>query len=94
MYQPPIELHSFTESRHDPFIARSLSLIGPAQHPKLAAEYKFRSPLLCQGLEERKMSKARGLVPMAIATVIGIGTGFAIFDPAFKEDKEQKERNG
>jgi len=29
---------------------------------------------------------------MAIATVIGIGTGVAIFQPAFKEDKEQKEQ--
>jgi len=40
------------------------------------------------------MSKARGLFPMAIATVIGIGTGIAIFDPAFKEEKEQKDQQG
>lgn len=40
------------------------------------------------------MSKARGLLPGAIATVIGIGTGIAIFDPALKEEKEQKEQEG
>lgn len=38
------------------------------------------------------MSRARGLFPMAIATVIGIGTGIAIFDPAFKEEKVEKEQ--
>lgn len=43
-------------------------------------------------LEIGKMSKARGLFPVAIATLIGIGTGIAIFDPAFKEEKEQKEQ--
>jgi len=31
---------------------------------------------------------------MAIATVIGVGTGYSIFDPAFKEEKEQKEQEG
>ena len=36
------------------------------------------------------MSRARGLFPMAIATVIGIGTGVAIFQPAIKEEVEQK----
>lgn len=41
-----------------------------------------------------KMSKARGLLPGAIAAVIGISTGIAIFDPAFKEEKEQKEQEG
>ncbi|KAL2055819.1 hypothetical protein ABVK25_004063 [Lepraria finkii] len=38
------------------------------------------------------MSSARGLFPMALATVIGIGTGIQIFGPAFKEEKEQKEQ--
>lgn len=40
------------------------------------------------------MSKSRGLFPMALATVVGIATGKAIFDPAFKEDKELKEKEG
>ena len=38
------------------------------------------------------MSGARGLFPMALATVIGIGTGMAIFQPAFKDEKEQREQ--
>ena len=39
------------------------------------------------------MSGVRGLFPAALATVIGIGTGIAIFQPAFKEEKEQKEHD-
>ena len=38
------------------------------------------------------MSRARGLLPAAIATAIGIGTGVVIFQPAFKEEKEQREQ--
>ncbi|KAL2046930.1 hypothetical protein N7G274_000948 [Stereocaulon virgatum] len=39
-----------------------------------------------------KMSRAKGLLPITLATVIGVGTGIAIFDPAFKQEKEQKEQ--
>ena len=38
------------------------------------------------------MSQSRGLLPVVLATTIGIGTGLYIFGPAFKEDKERKER--
>ena len=38
------------------------------------------------------MSQSRGLLPMVMATAIGIGTGIYIFGPAFKEDKERKEQ--
>ncbi len=38
------------------------------------------------------MSQTRGLLPMAVATTLGIGTGLYIFGPAFKEDKERKEQ--
>ena len=38
------------------------------------------------------MSRAQGLLPMVLASAIGIGTGIAIFQPAFKEEKEQKEQ--
>ena len=38
------------------------------------------------------MSRARGIFPMALATVIGIGTGTVIFQPALKEEKEQKDQ--
>ena len=31
-------------------------------------------------------------MPITLATVIGVGTGIAIFDPAFKQEKEQKEQ--
>lgn len=40
------------------------------------------------------MSRARGLLPVAVATAIGIATGIAIFEPAFREEKEQKEVEG
>lgn len=39
-----------------------------------------------------KMSRVKGLLPITLATVIGVGTGIAIFDPAFKQEKEQKEQ--
>ena len=39
------------------------------------------------------MSRARGIFPMALATVIGIGTGTVIFQPALKEEKEQKDQD-
>ncbi|CAF9936553.1 hypothetical protein IMSHALPRED_010796 [Imshaugia aleurites] len=38
------------------------------------------------------MSYARGLLTPVLVTLVGVGTGIAIFDPAFKQEKEQKER--
>ena len=38
------------------------------------------------------MNRERGLLPLALATIIGIGTGVVIFQPAFKEEKQQKEQ--
>ncbi|KAK0514081.1 hypothetical protein JMJ35_003803 [Cladonia borealis] len=38
------------------------------------------------------MSQSRGLLPVVLATTIGIGTGLYIFGPAFKEEKERKEQ--
>ena len=38
------------------------------------------------------MSQSRGLLPVVIATTIGIGTGLYIFGPAFKQEKERKEQ--
>ncbi|KAL6717360.1 hypothetical protein ACLMJK_005275 [Lecanora helva] len=37
------------------------------------------------------MSSGR-LLPTALATVIGITTGIVIFQPAFREEKEQKDQ--
>ncbi|CAD6586987.1 MAG: hypothetical protein ASARMPREDX12_002565 [Alectoria sarmentosa] len=38
------------------------------------------------------MSYARSLLTPVLVTLIGVGTGIAIFDPAFKEEKQQKEQ--
>ncbi|CAF9935777.1 MAG: hypothetical protein ALECFALPRED_006548 [Alectoria fallacina] len=38
------------------------------------------------------MSYARGLLTPVLVTLIGVGTGIAIFDPAFKQEKLQKEQ--
>lgn len=38
------------------------------------------------------MSQSRGLLPLVLATTVGIGTGLYIFGPAFKEDRERREQ--
>ncbi|KAI6714693.1 hypothetical protein JHW43_002774 [Diplocarpon mali] len=36
------------------------------------------------------MSHLRGLLPIAFATVLGVGNGIWIFGPAFKEQQQEK----
>ncbi|KAL9134872.1 MAG: hypothetical protein Q9175_003942 [Cornicularia normoerica] len=36
------------------------------------------------------MSYPRGLLTPVLVTLVGVGTGIAIFDPAFKQEKDQK----
>ncbi|PVH83749.1 hypothetical protein DL98DRAFT_652212 [Cadophora sp. DSE1049] len=37
------------------------------------------------------MSKIRGIVPVVLATAIGVGNGIWIFGPAFKEQQQEKK---
>lgn len=50
--------------------------------------------LRSRSAEIGNMSRARGILPVAVATAIRIATGIAIFEPAFREEKEQKEVEG
>ncbi|KAF2090352.1 hypothetical protein K490DRAFT_63231 [Saccharata proteae CBS 121410] len=36
------------------------------------------------------MSNFRGLVPILLVTALGIGNGIYVFDPAFKEQNQEK----